>query len=113
VLFEKSEMIEARRHTRYELEVPGFMRILGPPGGAFVVTVLDISKSGFRVRSSRPLPEGTSVAVTCRRKEITGEVRYARTMGTGEVHLGIQATGVSGMTGELDLTLLFPDLIRR
>jgi hypothetical protein len=106
-------MIDARRHARYELEESGFMRILGPPGGAFVVTVLDISKSGFRVRCSRTLPEGTLVAVTCRRTEIAGEIRYARGMGPGVAHLGIQANSVSGMTGDIDLTLLFPDLIRR
>jgi hypothetical protein len=106
-------MIEARRHARYELAEPGFMRILGPPGGAFVVTVLDISKSGFRVRCSRELPEGTLIAVTCRRTEIIGEVRYSRGMGAGDVHMGIQASSVSKMTGEIDLTLLFPDLIRR
>ena len=62
---------EERKHLRYELEEPAFMRILGPPGGAFVVTILDISKQGLRVRCSRPLPEGTGVELRCRRTMIS------------------------------------------
>jgi hypothetical protein len=106
-------MIENRQHARYELEEPGFMRILGPPWGAFVVTILDISKSGLRVRCSLALPEGTTVELRCRSTQISGEVRYSRSVEAGDIHIGILAESVLGMTGEVDLTLLFPDLVQR
>ena len=89
------------------------MRILGPPGGAFVVTILDISKNGLRVRCTRPLPNGTHVEIKCRRKLVTGEIRYARTIESSGVHLGIEAVGVAGVAEEINLIELFPDLIRR
>jgi hypothetical protein len=105
--------LEDRKHDRYEIDEPGFLRILGPPGGAFVITILDVSKGGLRIRSPRPLPEGTKVELRCRHKEVIGEVRYARGMEASEVHMGIKAERVTGMSSEVDLTLLFPDLIRR
>jgi hypothetical protein len=105
--------VQNRRHARYELDEPGFLRILGAPGGAFVVTILDVSKEGMRIRCSRQLPEGTPVEVRCRRTQVIGEVRYARGMDASDIHLGIRANSVTGMTSEVDLTLLFPDLIRR
>lgn len=96
------------------------MRILGPPGGAFVITILDISKEGLRVRCSRPLERGTRVELKCRQTRIAGEVRYARGIDANEFHVGIQATSVSGETngvsqgtGEIDLIFLFPDLTGR
>lgn len=88
------------------------MRILGPPGGAFVITILDVSKQGLRVRCSRELPQGTPVEVRCRRSLIAGEVRYARPMEAGNIHLGIYVVSVSGKNSDLDLTQIFPDLIR-
>jgi hypothetical protein len=105
--------VQERRHTRYELDEPGFLRILGAPGGAFVVTILDVSAQGMRIRCSRQLPEGTSVEIRCRRTQIIGEVRYSRGMDANNIHVGIRAQSVTGMTSEVDLTLLFPDLIQR
>jgi hypothetical protein len=104
--------LEERRHDRYELEEPGFLRILGPPGGAFVITILDVSRQGLRIRCSRPLDEGTPVEVRCRGTQITGEVRYSRGIDATEVHIGIRADRVAGEADEFDLTLLFPDLIQ-
>lgn len=104
--------IENRRHDRHEIEEPAFMRILGPPSGAFVITILDISKQGLRIRCSRELPHGISVEVRCRRSMITGEVRYSRPMEPGNIHLGIQVTSVSGKSTDFDLTEIFPDLVQ-
>ncbi len=110
--------VENRRHARYELEEPGFLRVMPQPGeathvGAFVITILDVSQQGLRIRSSRPLPDGTSVEIRCRGKRIVGEVRYARGMNEAEVHMGVRADSVDGLSEDVDLTLLFPDLIRR
>jgi PilZ domain len=110
--------VEDRRHARYELEEPGFLRVIDQPDesihmGAFVVTILDISKRGLRIRCSRPLPHGTPVEVRCRGQRIIGEVRYARGMEETEVHMGVRADSVDGLGEDVDLTLLFPDLIPR
>jgi hypothetical protein len=40
-------------------------------------------------------------------------VRYSRGMDANNIHVGIRAQSVTGMTSEVDLTLLFPDLIQR
>jgi hypothetical protein len=104
--------VEDRRHARYELQEPGFLRILGPPGGAFVITILDVSKRGMRIRCSRPLPEGTRVEVRCRNTPIIGEVRYTHGIDPEDVYMGVLAKSVAGVSADIDLTLLFPDLIR-
>lgn len=103
---------EQRRHVRHAVSVPAFLRVADEVGGAFVITILDVSASGMRVASSRALTEGARAVVKYRGAEITGVIRYARGVGRGEFHLGIEAEVVSGAPlgteGEIDLTLLFP-----
>jgi len=88
------------------------MRASEEVGGAFVITILDVSASGMRVASSRALDIGARVVVKYRQSEISGVIRYARGVGRGEFHLGIEVEVVTnapmGMQGEIDLTLLFP-----
>src|SRR5690242_9715331 len=104
---------EDRKHRRYEVEEPAFMRVLGPAGGAFVITILDISEKGLRIRCPRPLPDRTPIEIRCRGTMIGGEIRYSRAMDANDVHVGILATSVGGKPDDFDLTLLFPDLMRR
>lgn len=87
------------------------MRETGTRGGVYVVTILDVSKSGLCISSSMALSSGTPVDILCRGVRIIGTVRYARNVGKDEFHLGVQAaddsTGPRTEEGELDLTLLF------
>ena len=87
------------------------MRIRGKPDQVYVVTVLDVSKSGLRVSCTSALPAATQVEVKCHGAGVRGEVRYCRDVKKNEFHLGIKADGASSGAGpqdhKLDLTLLF------
>jgi hypothetical protein len=99
------------RDIRRPIVEPAVMRIADSRGDAYVVTILDVSKSGLRISSSTALPAGTRVELRCRGTAILGETRYARNVGGGEFHLGIQVTDAPGAArseqGELDLWRLF------
>ncbi len=87
------------------------MRITGERGGVYVVTILDVSKTGMRISGSVALKSDTHVEIMCRGERISGTVRYARNVGREEFHLGFRAdddsTGPKSAEGDLDLTLLF------
>jgi hypothetical protein len=101
-----------RRHRRFDMEMAGLLRISGLAGGIYMITVLDVSKSGIRVQCPRALDHGTRVEVQCHHFSVLGEVRYSRGMAADEFHIGIEATGLrtadGEQTGELDLLPLFP-----
>jgi hypothetical protein len=91
---------------------PGVMRIQGKPDHVYVVTVLDVSKSGLRVSCASALPVATQVEVKCRGAGVTGEIRYCRDVKPAEFNLGIKAYEASSgagpqAAGRVDLTLLF------
>jgi hypothetical protein len=101
-----------RRHRRFQMDMAGLLRIAGVAGGIYMISVLDVSKSGLRIQCPRALDHGTRVEVQCHDFSVFGEVRYSRGMAADEFHLGIEATEVrtaAGMqAGELDLLHLFP-----
>jgi hypothetical protein len=73
------------------------------------VTVIDVSRSGLRVRSGISIAAGSRVKVIYGNVTVSGEVRYARELAPDEINMGINAYGVTGagQNGELDLTSLF------
>jgi hypothetical protein len=86
------------------------MRVPDVRGGVYLITVLNVSKTGLQINCPTALAAGTRVEIRCRGTAILGEVRYARDVGTHEFHLGILADSAAGATpetGGLDLTLLF------
>jgi hypothetical protein len=87
------------------------MRIGGATTDAYLITVLDVSRTGLRVSCSTALPMGTLVEVQCRGAAVLGEVRYARNTGRDEFHLGVEAKDATGIArqedGKIDLTVLF------
>ncbi len=103
---------KGRRHRRFEMDMAGLLRISGIAGGIYMITVLDVSKSGLRIQCSRALDHGTRVEIQCHDFSIFGEIRYSRGMAADEFHLGIEATAVwtaaGKQSGELDLLHLFP-----
>jgi hypothetical protein len=80
------------------------MRVQGRPG-PFLVTLLDISATGFRFSSPTALPAGARVTIKCLGAEIAGEVRYARPM-EGVFHIGVLAENLPD-TNAQDLVKLF------
>lgn len=111
-----SQALGKRRHDRYFVEMPGLLRLEGTRG-VYLITVLDLSKSGLRVRSVRSFPAGSRAEVVCQDKKVFGTVRYAREVGH-EFNVGIEADRVEApggtrVSGDLDLTALFPIESRR
>ena len=106
------EMLGRRRHERFAFEKPGILRLERVRGGLYLITVLDLSKSGLRVNSPRAVPRETRVEVRCLGRTVSGVVRFAREVGPREFHLGIEADraeadGTVWSAGTLDLTALF------
>src|SRR5713226_1657365 len=103
--------MERRQNPRYPVETAGSLWIEGMPSGVYAVTVLDVSKSGLRVRCPTALPNRTRVRVKCLGARVSGEVRYSRHIGQHEFHLGVEvdsaAVGAQSERREMDLTLLF------
>jgi hypothetical protein len=103
--------LENRRHDRYQVQAAGILRVEGAAGNVFLVTLLDVSKEGFRSSCSKAFPTGTMVELDCRGVKIKGEIRYATSFGVDQYYLGVAAKSASGgaisQAGELDLTLLF------
>lgn len=114
---EPATLGEQRRHDRYQVEIPGILRIQEMSGGIYMVTVLDISKSGLRLSCPVPVPSGTRVEVKCQSVKVLGRVKYAREDGHG-FNLGIEADLVETQKGtvaaeELDLMSVFPNNLTR
>ena len=53
--------IDLRADRRYTVDVGGVLRIEGVPASVYVVTVLDVSKSGLRVRCPISIPVSARV----------------------------------------------------
>lgn len=102
--------LEQRKHDRYQVEMPGLLRIPEIRGGIYVITVLDVSISGLRFSCPRDVPVGSRVEVKCLRAKVGGIVRYVRE-GEREFHVGIEADLVEApgrpADAPLDLTELF------
>jgi hypothetical protein len=106
---------EQRKHTRDKVEAPAIMHIEGSPV-AFLVTVLDVSKSGLRVSCSTAASAGKKVTVNFRGAIVSGEARYCRGISANDFNIGIEAASGSAElvseSGELDVTLMFNRPVR-
>jgi len=101
---------DVRQETRYPVNVPGSLRTEGSPTVTHEIIVLDVSKSGLRIRCSETIPNGTHVDIECSGAMIPGEIRYVRPVHQGEFHMGILAHSAKpgGAPNEaLNLILLF------
>jgi hypothetical protein len=103
--------MDLRKDTRHPVKEPCTLRVQGYEG-VFLVTVLDVSRSGVRLSTSAHLIPGTSIELICQGVPIAAEVRYVRNTGKDEYHVGVLAQphspGPRARDGSLDLTLLFP-----
>jgi hypothetical protein len=84
--------------------------------GPFLVTILDVSKSGLRLSSSTVLRPGDRVTVSYSGAVVTGEIRHIRYVRRDEYQIGVEADKVSGNGvsegADMDLTRLFQNLRR-
>jgi hypothetical protein len=103
--------MDKRLDRRFPVEEAAVMRVEGKTGAVYVVTVLDVSRSGLRISCPISLPLETRVNLKCHGAEISGEVRYARNVGYYGFHLGIKANlvthGEQIEPSDFDLTTLF------
>ena len=98
-----------RIDPRFTVRIPCSLRTSGTSGHAVAATIVDVSRSGIRLQSPRPVARGTLVEVTCVAAHISGEVRYSREVSSDEFYIGVLAdanTHVPGQSGDLDLTVL-------
>jgi hypothetical protein len=106
---EQSADREARRDERFAVRIPGTLRAPDRIRSICLIEVMDVSRSGLRVRCECGLPQGTQIHVNCRGTSIQGEVRYSRQVSSDEYHIGIYAHSVfrqSTRLEEFDLTML-------
>jgi hypothetical protein len=101
---------DARQEVRYPVNVLGSLRVQASQKVTYEINVLDVSKSGLRIRIGQDIPLGTHVDIDCSGARIAGQVRYVRAVDSGEFHMGIRAYPAS-RDDVLDLTLIFyPDI---
>jgi hypothetical protein len=108
----RSTPLPRRKEPRNPTDAAGILRLEDHPEGVFMVTILDVSKSGLRVRCPTGREPGTRVEINCGTARIAGTVRYTREVEPNEFNMGINADRVSrddflGAAEEIDLTLLF------
>jgi len=102
--------IDLRADRRFSVEVAGVLKLTDVKSAVYVITVLDISKSGLRVCCPVAIATGASVQVTCCDTVIAGEVRYCRQEGAEEFYVGIKAD--RGAAGEIDLQRFLEPIAR-
>jgi hypothetical protein len=99
-----------RSEPRNDVQVSAELRIQGGIE-SHSVTVLDVSRSGLRVRVGFPISANARVEILYGSATVSGEVRYSRELAVDEFNIGINVDGVTGndqiRDGAFDLTLLF------
>ena len=99
-----------RKDVRTAIQVDAELRIAGA-ADMHAVTILDVSKSGFRLRSKTMVPTGTRINLMYRNVTVSGETRYVRELGPAEFNIGVNAESLTEddqvKADDFDLTLLF------
>src|SRR5580658_3966826 len=88
-----------RKDLRTAISVEAELRFVGTED-LHTVTILDISRSGLRIRSQILVPTGKQIEVIYRNVVVTGEARYAREIGPNEFNVGVQAKGAAENGGD-------------
>ena len=75
--------VQRRREHRYEVWESVVLSPVGVPGGGHSATIVDISRSGYRVLSGIPLAPGTEILTTLHSVAIFGIVRHCEEASDG------------------------------
>ena len=81
---------DQRQEIRHPVHEPAVLRVRAGRNEVYLVTILDVSAGGLRVSGPMRLTQGTPVEVSYAGIDLPGEVRYAREVEPGDIHLGIQ-----------------------
>ena len=74
--------LEKRREARYPTNDPAEVEVVNGGTGRCPATVLDVSKSGLRLKLESSINRGAEVKVTLQRNVIIfGQIRYCRAFG--------------------------------
>jgi hypothetical protein len=93
---------DRRREQRMPAQEPVTIVLLGPPGGPPIPgTVIDLSGSGLRLLSPRPLPSGALVKIEAPNRLVLGEVLRSDPAGDAFT-LGVKVKHFLGHLADLD-----------
>ena len=71
--------LEKRREARYPTNDPAEVEVVNGATGRFPATVLDVSKSGLRLKLDSSISKGAEVKITLQRNVVIfGQIRYCR-----------------------------------
>ena len=89
--------MQRRRERRYEVSESVVLKILGQAGPEYAAgTIMDISRSGYRVVSGTKLAVGTEVLTTLHAVAIIGRVRHCEPFQSDSFTIGVEITRVVG-----------------
>lgn len=95
--------MQRRRENRYEVWESVVLTVLDSAEPQhFAATVIDISRSGYRVLSTRELVAGVHVLITLHSVAITGHVRHCEPVDQDSFTAGIEITQVAGGVAATD-----------
>ena len=86
---EENAAPDRRREPRYATDRLTLLHLSGKNPERILCRILDVSKSGMRLRTKHPLQPGTEIRVTVRELFAVAEVRYCKPVSEGFDH-GIQ-----------------------
>lgn len=93
--------MQRRREQRYEVWESVVLTVLEQPQSKpSAATIVDISRSGYRVLSAVSLAVGSEVLVTLNSVAIIGRVRHCKPSGLHSFIGGVEITAVTGGVAE-------------
>jgi len=93
--------MQRRRERRYEVWESVVLTVLEEPQARHsAATVVDISRSGYRVLSAVELVVGAEVLITLNSVAIVGRVRHCKPMKAASFAAGVEITEVAGGVAE-------------
>ena len=92
--------LEKRREARYPTNDPAEVEVINGGTGQFSATVLDVSRSGLRLKLDASINRGAEVKITLQRNiMIFGQIRYCRPL-AGNFDVGVLIQDMAQNSGQ-------------
>jgi len=92
--------LEKRREARYPTNDPAEVEVVNGGTGRSTATVLDVSKSGLRLKLASSINKGAEVKITLQRNVVIfGQIRYCRPL-DGSFDVGVLIQDMSQNSGQ-------------